>query len=224
MQYIFHKESGKDQLIIENELYKYIVKVRRKDIGHTVYFRNLSDANLYHYKIHSIDRRKILLQLILHEDKRIVHSHSLHIGWCVVDPKTVEKTLTSLNEMGVDKITFIYCEYSQQSFKPNFDRLEKILINSSQQCGRSSLLKLNSVESLEQFKHEYPESFFIDFSQNRYESFSKMNLQTIVIGPEGGFCEEERKQFNEKNTIGFDTQTVLKSETAVLGICAKILL
>ena len=69
----------------------------------------------------------------------------------MVDPKIVEKSIASLNELGVDKITFIYCEYSQKNFKPNFEKLEKLLINSSSQCGRSSIIKLDSCNSLKEF-------------------------------------------------------------------------
>ena len=43
--------------------------------------------------------------------------NKLHIGWCVIDPKTVEKYIASLNEIGVDKITFIYADYSQKISK-----------------------------------------------------------------------------------------------------------
>ncbi|XPV54809.1 MAG: hypothetical protein ACNI3H_07545 [Halarcobacter ebronensis] len=55
------------------------------------------------------------------------------MAWCIVDPKTIEKELPYLNELGVRKITFISCDYSQKNFKLNFEKLEKILVNSSSQ-------------------------------------------------------------------------------------------
>ncbi len=75
----------------------------------------------------------------------------LNIGWCIIEPKVIEKTLPSINEMGVNSITFIYCKRSQKNFKLDLNRLKKILINSSQQCGRSSLMELNIIDNLEQF-------------------------------------------------------------------------
>ncbi len=224
MQYLYHKDASINQLIIDGELYKYIFKVRRKSSNDILKFRNLVDDMLYHYKIELIDRRKASLKLIYSEKKIVKHQHSLHIGWCIVDPKTVEKTLNSLNELGVDKITFIYCEFSQKSFKPNLDRLNTILINSSQQCGRSTLLKLDICESIDKFISKNKNSYFIDFSLNTVENYSIDDINTVIVGPEGGFCEIEREKFDQNKVIGFNTSNILKSQTAVLGISSKILL
>ncbi|XPV83978.1 MAG: RsmE family RNA methyltransferase [Halarcobacter sp.] len=84
-------------------------------------------------------------------EKIVENAKKLHLAWCVVDPKTVEKNIASLNEFGLDKITFISCEYSQKNFKINLEKLEKILLNSSSQCGRSSIIKLENRESLDKF-------------------------------------------------------------------------
>jgi 16S rRNA (uracil1498-N3)-methyltransferase len=224
MQYLYHKDAKQNQIIVEGELYKYLFKVRRKSLNDILKFRNLDDDILYHYEIELIDRRKSSLKLINSEKKIVKHNHSLHIGWCVVDPKTIEKTLNSINELGVEKITFIYCEYSQKSFKINLERLNNILINSSQQCGRSSLMKLEICNSLDQFKSKYPNCYFVDFSQNRIDTKNINDINCIVIGPEGGFCKDERSKFDDKKIIGFNASTILKSQTAVLGISSKILL
>jgi len=224
MQYLYHKDASNSSIVIDGELYKYIFKVRRKSNNDILKFRNLDDDILYYYEIELIHRRKATLKLINQELKIVKHKHSLHIGWCVVDPKTVEKTLNSLNELGVEKITFIYCEYSQKSFKPNLDRLNTILINSSQQCGRSTLMKLDICDSFDDFIKSNPNSYFVDFSTSTIESKNINDITTVVIGPEGGFCEDERESFNKDKIIGFNTSNILKSQTAVLGICSKILL
>lgn len=223
MQFSYHEKAAEPSLEIENDLYKYLIKARRHKVGELIAFRNLKDETLYFYKLESIDRRKALCTLESSQKKIVENTKKLHIAWCMVDPKTVEKTLASLNELGVDKITFIYCEYSQKNFKLNFEKCEKILINSSSQCGRSSIIKLELCDSLEKFLEENPNSYILDFSQNSIDS-KKDEINTFILGCEGGFSKEERNRFDEEKVIGFDSNLILRSETAIISAASKILI
>lgn len=223
MQFTFHEESGSPFLEIEGDIYKYLFKARRHKINEKIYFRNLKDNILYLYNVNIIDRRKAICELISSEEKIIENSKKLHLAWCVLDPKTIEKSISSLNELGVDKITFIYCEFSQKNFKINFEKIEKILINSSSQCGRSSIIKLDTCETLDNFLNIYPNSYLLDFSEEYIDS-KKENIETIVIGCEGGFSELERKKFNDDKVVGFNSNLILRSETATISAASKILI
>lgn len=222
MLYLYHKEAGKPQLTLLGDEHRYIFKVRRHKVEDTLYLRNLDDGLLYRYVLTSIDKHSVVLELQESQMLEIKAKVPLHIGWCVIDPKNIEKTLPSLNEMGVEKITFIYCKRSQKSFKVDFKRLEKILLNSSQQSGRSELMKLEIADSLEHFLKLNPESTMLNFSENKMTS--QDTIATIVIGCEGGFHEEEVALFKSENIVGLDTPLVLKSESAVCAVSAKILL
>lgn len=222
MQFIYHENSGENLLTVDGELYKYIFKVRRFDSEKNIFFRNLKDKNIYEYKVNSLDRRKASLELVASEEKVVEQEKYLHIGWCVIDLKSVEKYIASLNELGVSKITFIYCEYSQKQYKPNLEKLEKLLINSSQQCGRSSIIELEIIDSLEEFKIAYPESYMFNFSPNNIHT-KKDDIETIIIGCEGGFSCSEVKNFDLTKVVGIENNLILKSETAVLS-CSSIIL
>ena len=188
----------------------------------TLYLRNLEDGLIHRYLITQMDKRSATL--ILQESKtlEVKARDDLHIGWCMIDPKSVEKVLPSLNEMGVAKITFIYCDRSQKSFKPDFKRWEKILLNSSQQSGRSVMMEMAMAESLEAFLSTNPESYLLNFSEHTLSS--EMPVGTIVIGCEGGVTEKETALFSSEKIVGFDTPLVLKSESAVCAVASKILL
>jgi len=222
MLYLYHKESGALQLTLLGDEHRYIFKVRRHKIDDTLYLRNLEDGLLHRYLITDIDKRAVMLELQESQTVEIKAKIPLHIGWCVIDPKNIEKVLPSLNEMGVEKITFIYCKRSQKSFKVDFKRLEKILLNSSQQSGRSEMMQLDLSDDLETFLHQYPQSKMLNFSDNRLSEEHK--IETIVIGCEGGFHEDEIVLFKEDAILGLDTPLVLKSESAVCGVASKILL
>lgn len=223
MQFTYDEFCGSDILEIKDEVYNYLIKARRHKIDDEIYFRNLKDENIYLYKLSFIDKKKALLDLLSKEEKILVNEKKLHIGWCVIDPKTVEKYITSLNEMGVDKITFIYSDFSQKNFKINIDKLQKILINSSCQCGRSDIIKLEISKNLEQFVKENENVYFLDFS-NTSITDKKDEIKTLVIGCEGGFSQKEREKFNKDFVVGFDSNLILRSETAVISACSKIIL
>ncbi len=223
MQFTYDEFCGSDSLEIKDEVYNYLIKARRHKIDDEIYFRNLKDNNIYLYKINSIDKKKAHFSLISKEEKIVENKNKLHIGWCVVDPKTVEKYITSLNEMGVDKITFIYADYSQKNFKINIEKLEKILINSSSQCGRSNIIKLEVCKNLEQFIKENSDAYFLDFSDICINE-KKDEIKTLVVGCEGGFSKKEREIFNKDFIVGFNSNLILRSETAIISAGAKIII
>jgi 16S rRNA (uracil1498-N3)-methyltransferase len=221
MLYLYHKEAGQPQLTLLGDEHRYIFKVRRHKVDDTLHLRNLEDGLLHRYLITYIDKRSVNLELQESQTLEIKAKVPLHIGWCVIDPKSIEKVLPSLNEMGVAKITFIYCARSQKSFKPDFKRWEKILLNSSQQSGRSVMMQLDMAESLEAFIAENPQSYLLNFSEHTLSSGT--SIDTIVVGCEGGMTEDEVALFTPARVIGLDTPLVLKSESAVCAVAAKIL-
>lgn len=223
MQFSFHPDASNSFIEIENDLYKYLIKARRHKVDEEIAFRNLEDKNIYIYKITSIDRRKASCELVSSEEKIVENPKKLHIAWCLVDPKTIEKSIASLNEIGVDKITFIYCEYSQKNFKINFEKLEKILINSSSQCGRSSIIKLETCDCLDKFLEENKESYILDFSKTLIDE-KKDEISTFILGCEGGFSLDERSYFDKKKIVGFNSNLILRSETAIISAASKILI
>lgn len=222
MLYLYNKQAGAASLSLEGDDHRYIFKVRRHKTGDTLHLRNLEDGLLHRYLITQMDKRSVHLVLQESMTLEVQAPRPLHIGWCVIDPKNVEKVLPSLNEIGVTKITFIYCKRSQKSFKLDFNRLEKILLNSSQQSGRSQMMQLEMAEDLEDFLVKYPKSKMLNFSEENF--ISSTAFETIVIGCEGGFHADEVALFKKADIIGFDTPLVLKSESAAVAVASKVLL
>lgn len=223
MQFIYDKNAKNELLKIEDENYNYIVKARRHKLDDILDFRNLEDDFLYSYKISQIDKKSLFLNLLKKEEKIIKNSKKIHLAWCVVDPKTIYENISSLNELGVDKITFVYSDFSQKNFKINFEKLEKILINSSSQCGRSSIIKLDIYKNIDTFIKDNPDTYFLDFSQTSIDS-KVLDIKTLMIGTEGGFSKRERELFNKNFVVGFSSNLILKSQTAIISATSKIIL
>lgn len=225
MQFVYDQNASNEILELHDDNYKYIIKARRHKLTDKVYFRNLQDDFLYEYEIFDISKKSASCKLISKEEKIVKNNKSLNLVWCVVDPKTVEKSIASLNELGLEKITFVYCEYSQKNFKLNIEKLNKILINSSSQCGRSSIIKLEIYDdTLEQYLNENPDNtYFLDFSKNSLDD-KKDSITNLVLGCEGGFSNSERNIIDDSKKVGFKSNLILKSETAAISAVSKILI
>jgi 16S rRNA (uracil1498-N3)-methyltransferase len=222
MQFLYHPNAGLPDITIEGEACRYIFKVRRHKEGERIALRNLMNEYLYFYRIDRVMKREAELVLEKKEARIVMPRRRLHIGWCVVDPKTVEKSLPMLNEMGVVKISFVYCNRSQKNFKPDFERLHRILINSSQQCGRSEMMSLETFDSTASYLQAYPKSAILDFGGASLQC--ETPFESILVGAEGGFCEEERKLFENRSIYGFETPLILKSESAATAVASLTLM
>ncbi|NPA81163.1 MAG: 16S rRNA (uracil(1498)-N(3))-methyltransferase [Epsilonproteobacteria bacterium] len=220
MQFVYHERSKEPFIEVEGEVYKYLFRVRRFKRGDLLSFRNLRDPFLYFYRVEEVGKKRAVLKLEESEERVVEPLKELYLFWCVIDPKTIEKTLPMLNEMGVKGITFVYCDRSQKNFRLDFKRFERILINSCMQCGRSSLMSLDSLSSVEEI--ETKDLYILDFGKDIYKGNDE--IKKILVGPEGGFSDREREIFKDLKGISFDTPLILKSETACLAVSSKILL
>jgi len=223
MQFLFSDEAGKKTLKLKGEDYKYLFKVRRHDVNDLLYFRTRKKSEeLYEYKVVSLDGRSAVLELIASQIKEVRSEKQLHIGWCVIDPKSVEKVLPSLNEIGVSKISFIYCARSQKNFKTDLARYKRIVETSSQQCGRSKQIEFEVYNTLDDFLNKNPQVVVLDFCDEVLGC--EHEVRTVLIGCEGGFSQDERQKLAGLKRFRLDTPMILRSESAVMAVSSKVLI
>jgi len=223
MIYIFDDNAGQQTLVIKGEIHKYLIKVRRHKLGDEIAFRNEEEINtLYTYFIEDIQPKKATLSLRTSTIKEVKAKKELHIGWCKIDPKSVEKVLPSLSEIGVSKITFIECERSQRNIKLDFKRFERLLRASMQQCGSTQKIEFDVAHSLETFVQHYPDAKVFDFVEKSLDEVK--NISTVIIGCEGGFSQNEKALLQRLEVFRLNTPMVLRSESAVMAVASKTLL
>lgn len=223
MIYILNSEASKQSIIIKGEQHKYLVKVRRHSCGDKVNFRNPQEIKILHsYEIVELDAKKVVLTLLSSIEKEVEAKKSLHLAWCVIDAKSIEKVLPSLSEIGVEKISFISCDRSQKIFKLDFDRFHRIIEASLQQSGRSSFIEFDRYKNIKCFLEKFPDTKVFDFCEKTLEDTS--DFQRVLVGCEGGFSESERELLKTQEIFRLDTPMVLRSESAVIAVASKVLL
>lgn len=223
MIYIFDENAGDKTLSIKGELFKYLVKARRQGIDDELAFRDKKNITTLHkYRVTDIESRVLSLELIGSKCEEVKSEKELHIAWCVVDAKSVEKVLPSLCEIGVSKISFIFCERSQKNFKPDLRRYERIVEASMQQSGRTSIMVFDTYKNIAAFIKEFPDTKVFDFTENILSGDS--DFKRVLIGCEGGFSKNEKEMLQSQEVFRLNSPMVLRSESAVMAVASKILL
>ncbi len=223
MIFLYNDNAGDDLLKLKGEDFKYIIKVRRHKVGDIINFRNEENPNtLYSYKIVDASSKEAVLELVETQQKEIKPKKYLHLAWCVVDFKSIEKVIASLNEIGVSKISFIYCRRSQKNFKIDYKRLKRILKASNQQCGRSVFMEFDEYNTLDEFLKTADDLVVLDFNSKNIKDMDE--VKTVLVGSEGGFGKEEKEKLKKYKVAGFDSNLVLRSESAAVAVSGIILL
>lgn len=223
MIYLLQDKAGEQELTLKGETHKYLVKVLRHNVGDELHLRAKESIRLLHtYTIKSIDGRTLTLELLHSTINAVQALKELHIAWCVIDIKSIEKVLASLSEIGVSKISFIYCDRSQKNFKLDFKRFERILEASMQQSGRTHFMEFDTYKNIASFVQEFPDTKVFDFSENILEG--EANFKRVLLGCEGGFSQAERTFLQTQKVFRLNTPMVLRSESAAMAVASKILL
>ena len=108
--------------------------------------------------------------------------------------------------------------------KINYERMNKILIEASEQSNRINIPKINKSLKIDQFLKNYKDSINLIFTdinsnQNKIDLLGKNKPICIIVGPEGDFSESERQQilqFEGVQSLKL-SENILRSETAVIS-------
>lgn len=219
MKFIYEKDASEEFLTLKGENFKHL-KARRVRAGELVNLRNLEDGFDYKYEILDLNRSASLK--LISKEKIYDKESNLVLAWAVIDPSSIEKALSFLNELGVKKIIFVYADFSQKNFKMDLERFKRILFSSSEQCGRNSIIDFEILSTSKELYEKYENIVLLDFEGLSEENGAKFKEDEIYfVGPEGGFSQNEREIF--QNKITFKCQNILRSQTAILSVAAKVL-
>jgi 16S rRNA (uracil1498-N3)-methyltransferase len=158
----------------------------------------------------------------------------LHLLVAMTQREKFEWILQKSCEIGVHKITPIMSERSIQIpvsvFQKKKERWERILKEAAEQCRRGMIPALNAPLQIQAAIHDpAPIRLFAwenEQNQRLNDLFENQNSAEIslLIGPEGGFSEQEVESANSLGWIPFSLgKRILRMETAAVVASALIL-
>ena len=146
-------------------------------------------------------------------------SRTVNLYLAILKKENFELAVQKAVECGVSTITPIITERTVKTGL-NIPRLEKIILEASEQCGRASLPELFEIfDFSEAINSQADEKIIFHTQENTgdYKPNPKANSINIFIGPEGGFTE---KEISEAKKVGYIVASLgsltLRAETAAI--------
>jgi len=213
------------------DLSHQIVRVLRlKNSSHVMVLDNLE--NQFEVEFIKLDPNQCV-GVILRTEK--IHSEpalSLHLMIAMTQREKFELILQKSCELGVRQITPIITErsihISPQEFEKKLERWTRILREAAEQSRRGLVPTLNPVISLLDALKVSTQLKLIAWENEqstRLQELMKNDLSDIslMIGPEGGFSENEIKQAQLKGWQVFSLgKRILRMETAAIVACTLV--
>ena len=166
----------------------------------------------------AITKKNIKFRILKIENKKSFNR------FCVLSKikrDSLELAIKGAIECGVTNFIILNSQFSQ-NHQLNFDRLEKIAISALLQSNNPFVCKIEEINSLEDLVNRFGERLLIldNFTNKLPDTNLNMKKEdcVIVVGPEGGFSENERAFFQERNlrSISFDSP-IMRAETALIA-------
>lgn len=193
--------------------------------------------NEYCAKIVEIEKNKIRLEVIEKLPDRNIYFPEITLFQSLPKSSKMDLVIRQATELGVFKITPLITERTivkldSASLKSRLNRWKKIAIEASKQSQRSAIPEITDpLELINVNEDVFKEFDLIVVPWEKEEKTSVRDISSkeifkniaVIIGPEGGFSEEEIKKlldFNAKTvTLG---KNILRTETASIVILAVI--
>ena len=199
----------------------YLTKVMRIKIGE--YFSLFNKNGEWLAKINNIS--KGLVEFSIQEQLR--QKENLIEIWLAFSPIKSNYSnfmIQKATELGITR--FIPIIFNRTIVrKINFERLEKIIIEATEQSNRINIPILEKTQNLESFLKKNEKKINLIFTdlntKNKKIELNKNSKKPlcIIIGPEGDFSENERQailNFEGVNPVKIN-QNILRAETAAIS-------
>ncbi len=184
-------------------------------------------GNLFHGVIQEVNKKSC--QILINEQKPLVANAAKGFHLAVSPTKSIDRMewmVEKCTELGIGSITFLKSRYSERK-EINLTKLEAIAAGAMKQSQRNYLPDLHPMIAFAEYLQNSPAN--IQFIACQHDSLStaewvkkidKLKNTCILIGPEGGFSEEEVILALQKQVhpIALGEQR-LRTETAALAAC-----
>mgnify|MGYP001376808706 CR=1 FL=1 len=218
---LFFKESLSINLSakLDKSQSHYVSKVMRVKVGGV--FSLFNSSGEWEAKILSISKNIVEFNIT----KQLRQKESTKELWLAFSPiksNYFNFMIQKATELGVTKFLPIIFDRTIVR-KINKGRLEKVIIEASEQSNRLNVPSIEEPQSLKNFlDKEKIDLVFTDLnSKNKKIDLEKLtsNPTCVLIGPEGDFSEEEREQILALEGVQpiRINENILRSETAVIS-------
>ena len=216
MQLFYNSEINvnDNDLIISDSEHHHITKVLRKKINNKVFLTN-GKGYLFETVISEIN-----------SNKKPPMDYSLNIA--IAPTKKIDRFewfLEKVIEIGVSSVTPLICKYNERK-SLNYARLNKIALSAMKQSLQTYLPKIEPIVTIKEYieSNQCKQKYIAHCKNSKKTHLSKIikrkTNSSIIIGPEGGFTDDEISLAMEYNFIPVSLgNNRLRTETAGITSC-----
>ena len=222
---LFYKENLSDNLNsnLDKSQSHYISKVMRIKEGES--FSLFNDSGEWEAKINEI-KKGIVNFVIVKKLKNSENNSEIWLAFTPIKLNYLNFMIQKATELGVTKFIPILSERTMVR-DLNSERLNKVIIEASEQSNRIKLPKLEKLVKFKDFIKLYKDTDIVFGDLNSSNDQIKINKDSpvcILIGPEGDFSENERKEILDLKKVKSlkINKNILRVETAAISIISII--
>lgn len=216
---------------------RHMLKVLRLGIGDII---SISDSIEFEYEAEIVVIEKDYVEARILDKQKFAREPELEITLFQGIPKQgkMETIIQKTVELGVHAIVPVFTDRTivvdHGSFHKKIDRWQKISDEAVKQCKRGIIPKINSQETFKEMLEDIAKYDLILFP---YENELKRSIKeclrgltdkpkkvAVIIGPEGGFSDNEAKALIENGAQSVSLgKTILRTETAGMAAIAMVM-
>ncbi len=212
--------------ISSQELYKHIIKVLRAKTGGKLLFLD-EDEIQYETVLTEIGRNFFECRILKQYKSERKLPIKLYVAQSVLNSDAQISSIQKASELGVKGIIPVHtdnCTVKESVIRLKIKKWRKIAFESVKQCERADIPSVFEMKDLKElvkdykqiiiFAEKYTNTNFFDYiKRNKIDRDEKI---LVIIGPEGGFSEDEFNFFKEQNlpliTLG---NLIYRADTAL---------
>ncbi|CAN5158296.1 16S rRNA (uracil(1498)-N(3))-methyltransferase [soil metagenome] len=202
----------------------HLATVRRFELGDAVTLFN-GDGLDYPASILALNKKSVTLSIAtgVAVDRELAHKITLAVAMPKGDRG--EFLVEKLTELGVSRFVPLITERTVVSPKESrVEKLQRIVIEASKQCGRNKLMTVEQPVKWSEFlRREHPAARYVMHTTETTQSLQSAGECIIAVGPEGGYTAGEVQSAIESGwqaaSLG---KTILRVETAAIAAAISV--
>ena len=220
--------------LIDSENLFHIIKVLRKKEGEKIKFIDENQI-IYDCKIENISKKSLKALIINKEKSTRILPYDLILVQSILSNDGQNLAIANATQTGVKEIYPVISDNTSIKIKDPKEKTEKwqkIAQENFKQCERADIPKVQPIQPLTTILSNFKKENILIFAEKYENSTLKTALNDIdktskiavVIGPEGGFSENEFEYFKKNNckliTLG---NMIYKAPNAITAAISNVI-
>jgi 16S rRNA (uracil1498-N3)-methyltransferase len=211
-------------LQLDEDAANHVGRVLRMAVGAELILFN-GDGFNYPARISGTDKKRVQVEVLAQQHNPVESPLKIHLGQGISRGDRMDFAIQKAVELGVSEITPLFTERcgvkldGERLLKRN-EQWQKIAISACEQSGRSIVPQVHPAITLQQWLMQQTKELKLTLHPRASDTIKTIipnQKIRLVIGPEGGFSEQEMSQTTAAGFTGIQLgPRVLRTETAAL--------